>query len=286
MTTVLRGSQAIKRGELTRGQLRWRYEPVFPDIYVSRGAEQTLRTRAAAAWLWSRERGVITGRAAAAIHGARWIRDDTPIELIWKSYDTPEGIIARDDHFEYHDVVEIDDMAVATIQRCAYDIGRHLRRRTALIHLDALARATGLAPEHVVPLIDKHKGARGVRRLREVLDLMDGGAQSPKETLLRLLLIDAGFPRPQTQIPVSDGEDDEPFAYLDMGWEELKIAVEYDGDHHRTDRPSYVWDERRLRRLRALGWLHIRVIAEDRSFDVIERVRSAWAEREPGAKVV
>ncbi len=33
---------------------------------------------------------------------------------------------------------------------------------------------------------------------------MDAGAQSPKETWLRLLLIDAGFPRPQTQIPVFD----------------------------------------------------------------------------------
>ncbi|CAA0132321.1 Uncharacterised protein [Mycolicibacterium vanbaalenii] len=285
MTRVFVGSQAIARGELTRGQLRWRYEPLFPDVYIPRGTHPSLYIRTVGAWLWSRERGVITGRAAAALHGAEWVRDDTPVELLWKSYDTPGGIIARDHHFGYDDVVEMDDMAVATIQRSAYDLGRHLPRNAAVIHLDALARATGLAAEHVAPLIDRYKGARGVRRLRTALELMDSGSQSPKETLLRLTLIDAGFPRPTTQIPVYDGHH-EPFAFLDMGWEDVLIAVEYDGDQHRTDRGRYVWDERRLRRLRELDWLHVKVIAEDRPYDVIQRVRRAWAQREPGVEVV
>jgi hypothetical protein len=47
---------------------------------------------------------------------------------------------------------------------------------------------------------------------------MDGGAQSPQETALRLLVIDEGFPRPRTQIHVTDGNND---AFLDMGWDEL-----------------------------------------------------------------
>ncbi|MBB2991008.1 hypothetical protein FHR72_002481 [Mycolicibacterium iranicum] len=289
MRPVILGSQAIKTGELTRGQLRWRYEPMFPDVHIRRDVPRTLRARTVGAWLWSRERGVITGRAAAAIHGAKWIPDDVPIDLIWKSYDVPDGIIARDDHFLYDDVVEVDDMPVATIQRCAYDLGRHLRRDAAVICLDSLARATGLRAEHVAPVIARYKGARHIRRLRTAIDLMDGGAQSPKETMLRLLMIDAGFPRPATQIPVYDGSR-EPFAYLDMGWEDALIAVEYDGDQHRTDRDQYVWDERRLRRLRDCGYLHVKVIAEDRPHDVIERVRRAWTERglarEPGAMVV
>ena len=47
-------------------------------------------------------------------------------------------------------------------------------------------------------------------------------------------MIDAGYPRPQTQIPV-DGGDGHPRYHLDMGWDELMIAVEYDGDHHFAD---------------------------------------------------
>jgi hypothetical protein len=34
--------------------------------------------------------------------------------------------------------------------------------------------------------------------------------------------------------------------YLDMGWEEALVAVEYDGDQHRTDRWQYTKDVRRL----------------------------------------
>ncbi len=84
-------------------------------------------------------------------------------------------------------------------------------------------------------MVEHYRGSRGVGQLRIALDLMDGGAQSPKETWLGLLLVAAGFPRPTTQIPVSDDRG-RPFAFLDMGWEDVKIAVEYDGDQHRTSR--------------------------------------------------
>ena len=65
------------------------------------------------------------------------------------------------------------------------------------------------------------------------------------------------MPRPQTQIPVLD-EFGSAIAYLDMGWEDVKVAVEYDGDQHRSDRSQYNWDIRRLERLQHLGWILIR----------------------------
>ena len=86
---------------------------------------------------------------------------------------------------------------------------------------------------------------------------MDAGAQSPKETWLRLLLIQAGLPRPRTQIPVRD-EFGDLIAYLDMGWEDMKVAIEYDGDQHRGDRRQYTWDIRRLEHLERLGRMTLR----------------------------
>lgn len=53
-------------------------------------------------------------------------------------------------------------------------------------------------------LAKRYHGRRGIRRARIALDLVDPGAESPRETWLRLLLIRAGFPPPQTQIPVYD----------------------------------------------------------------------------------
>lgn len=105
---------------------------------------------------------------------------------------------------------------------------------------------------------------------------MDGGAQSPKESWLRLLLIDAGLPRPATQLKVTDGH---LVAYLDLGWEKPMVALEYDGDHHRSDRQQYVKDIRRAEMLERAGWRVIRVINEDRPKVIIERTREALARR-------
>ena len=52
--------------------------------------------------------------------------------------------------------------------------------------------------------------------------------------------------------------------YLDMGWEDLMVAVEYDGEHHRVDRWQYTKDIRRSEALERLGWLIVRVVATDR----------------------
>jgi hypothetical protein len=114
----------------------------------------------------------------------------------------------------------------------------------------------------------------GLRRLETTLELVDPGAQSPRESYLRLLLIDAGFPRPHTQLPVL-GSDGLPFAYLDMGWPDVMVAVEYDGDHHRVDRFQYVKDIGRIEVLERMGWLITRVVAEDRPADIVRRVKCA-----------
>ena len=81
--------------------------------------------------------------------------------------------------------------------------------------------------------------------LREVLDLMDGGAESPQETRTRLVLVGAGLPRPQTEIVVA-GHFGRSFARIDMGYEEFKVGVEYDGVQHWTDPAQRAYDIDRL----------------------------------------
>ncbi|CDO32109.1 hypothetical protein [Mycolicibacterium porcinum] len=91
MGTIFLGSEALARGELTRGRLRSAYRPMFPDVYQSRLATPSLYGNTMGAWLWSKRRD--------------------------------------NDRFTTDDVVEINGMAVATIQRTALDLGRFLPRR-------------------------------------------------------------------------------------------------------------------------------------------------------------
>jgi hypothetical protein len=283
MGSIILASEAMARGEITRGQLRSRYRPLYPNVHVQRETEQSLHANTVGAWLWSRRQGVITGRAASALHGAQWVDDDTPIELVWANNRPPRGIITRRDRIADDEIVLVDGLPVATRQRTAFDLGRYLTRGRAVAHLDALACATGLSADEVLPLADRYKGSRGVRRFREAIQLMDAGGQSPKETWVRLLLIDAGFPRPQTQIPVYDKEYG--WAYIDMGWEDLLIGVEYDGEQHRTDPRRYSRDIAKHRMLQRRNWIIIRVINEHRSHHIVGWVHDAWArrEREPRA---
>lgn len=267
------GSDAVRRGTLSRHQLRAQFRAIYPDIYLPAHAARSLRTRSVAAWLWSGRRGVLAGLAAAALHGSSWIDDDEPIELIWRNPHPPAGVITRNQRLEPDEITRVAGLPVTTPARTAFDLARQRPRGEAVARLDALMRATPFSTEEVLMLAERRPRARGLRKLRAALPLVDPGAASPKETWLRLLLIDAGIPVPATQIPVQ--QNWRLIAVLDMGWEDYLVAAEYDGDHHRTNRRQYARDQARLRTLQELGWIVVRVIAEDKPDDVVRRTRDA-----------
>lgn len=250
---------------------------MFPDVYGEAGSVPSLRARTRGAWLWSRERGVVAGVAAAALHGADWVDVDEPIELIWRNTNPPVGVRTRNERIADDEIVWRSGILTTSDARTAFDLGRRRDRFEALGRLDSLARATAFSTAKVSALIDRYPGARGVRQLRELLTLVDRKAASPRESWLRLKLLDAGFPAIATQIAV--GVDRILVGILDMGWEEYKVAAEYDGDQHRYDRRQYLRDQRRLPRLQKAGWIVIRVVAEDRIEDVIAGVDEALRSR-------
>lgn len=273
MDDVFVGSEAVRQGSLTPYQLRTRFRAIYPDVYLPDWATPTLRKRSLGAWLWSDRRGVLAGLAAAALHGSQWIGDDEPVELIWRNPHSPAGVITRNLRIGHDELTSVAGLPVTTAPRTAFDLGRLLPTGEAVARLDALMRATPFSIEDVLLLAKRYAGARGVRRLRTALPRVDPGAESPKETWLRLLLIDAGLPTPTTQIPVH--ENWLLVALLDMGWEKYQVAVEYDGDHHRSDPKQWRKDQRRLRKLEQMGWMVIRVIAGGTREDIVPRVRDA-----------
>lgn len=273
------GSEALVNGRVAnKHQLRTRYRAIFPDVYLPKGSVPTLRRRIAGAWLWTYGDGVVAGLAASALHGSRWIDDDVPVELIWPNSRAPAGMRIRRDRLLPGEFQKVDGMWVTTPARTAFDLGRRGAIDGCVARLDALGNATALNPEAVLQLARQRPGSPGIRRLSTVLDLCDRGAESPRETWLRLLLIRAGFPRPTTQIPVF-APNGRPKYYLDMGWETLKLAVEYDGDHHRTDREQFGRDIVRMDYVNRLKWYVVRVSSANRPAEVLRRVRRAWESR-------
>lgn len=235
MTELFLGSETLVAKAMPERVMRSLYEPVYPGVFAPSGIGLTARQRAEAAWLWSRRKAVIAGHSAAALLGAKWVSSALHAELIHDNRHAPAGITVHSETLLPCEVVKVDDMPVTTPARTAFDIGRWTASRPRVLQrLDALANATDVKCSDVEAVIGEHAGARGLLRLRAVLPLVDGGAESPQETRTRLVLIDAGLPKPQTQIRVLD-EYGDFVARIDLGYEHLRVGIEYDGPQHWTD---------------------------------------------------
>lgn len=278
MTVPFIGSEAVASGALSPYTLRSRFAALYPDVYLPNAAEPDAVARAHAAWLWSRRRGVLAGRSAAALHKAKWVDGHLPAQLLWENRHPPSGIETWSDSLGEDEVTIVDGVRVTTPARTALDIGCRYPFDRAVAAVDALARATRLPMGEVERLAGTHPGRRGIRKARKVFTLVDPGAESPRETWLRLLLIRAGFPRPTTQIPVHN-EYGVLVAQLDMGWENVKIGADYEGRHHWQDRRHFTKDIHRAETVNELGWLHIRVTADDPEGEILRRFRAAFARR-------
>ena len=158
--------------------------------------------------------------------------------------------------------------------RTAYDLARREPRVAAVVALDALGCRCGVDPGAVLQLAARHPGAPGIGRLAELLALADPRAESPMESRIRLALVDGGLPAPELQFPLG------PYR-LDLAYPAAMLAVEYDGEHHRTAEQAR-YDLERQAFVDARGWTILR--PPDRDVlghpDVVaDRVRHALAFR-------
>jgi len=255
-----RAADALDCGALSFRELRRFHAAVYPGVWVPRGVELSADQRARAAWLWSGRRGVLAGLSASAMLGAKWIEPDAPAQLVHTNRRSPPMIIVHTDALLPQETQVICGMPATTPARTAFDLGRRLGRRQGVQRIDALMNATDVKVDDIEAVVRRHPGVRGLRQLHKTLELVDGGAESPYESLTRLLLMRAGFPRPQTQVSVYD---DYGFvvARIDVGWPQWRVGVDFEGAHHWTDPRQRAWDVERYAKLADLGWIDVRLTA-------------------------
>ncbi|MFC4224730.1 hypothetical protein [Lysinibacter cavernae] len=103
------------------------------------------------------------------------------------------------------------------------------------------------------------------------------GSDSRQETLLRLLLADAGLPEPELNVDVCDSAGNW-IARVDLLYSEFGVVVEYDGDQHRTSKRQYERDIHRFEDLMLAMNAVVRVRASGLASgwpDTLHRVTSA-----------
>ena len=254
-----RGTAAIAAGLTTWGRLRGpAFVRLFPDVYVRadpRASDLVLRSRAAA--LLVEGRGVLGGYSAAALLGADVAPRDAPAEvLVQREQRTHPGLLVRRGDVLPPERRTAYGCTVTSPLRTAYDLARRLPLIEAVVAVDALGDR---AFDPADLLRRRERGARGGRRLDQVVALADPRAESPMETRTRLMLVLAGLPAPVVQHEVFDARG-RLVARFDLAYPEAMLAIEYDGAGH----AGLGYDDR-LRDIRtgALGWHTIRLTAAD-----------------------
>ncbi len=102
---------------------------------------------------------------------------------------------------------------------------------------------------------------RGVLRARTALPLLDGRAESPPESVIRVRIIRAGLavPTPQYVVRTDYGGF---VARLDLARPDKRVGAEYDGGYHRAEH-QFEADLQRHSRLVAAGWRVLRLTSAD-----------------------
>lgn len=107
----------------------------------------------------------------------------------------------------------------------------------------------------------RFEGTSGTLLRRRALPLLRTGVESPAESLVRLAIVDAGLPEPQTQCPVLvEGR----LFSADLGYPQWRIAIEHEGSYHFEGGVEQARrDIERHEAMAAAGWIVLRTTAVD-----------------------
>ncbi len=104
----------------------------------------------------------MSGVAASALHGAKWVDPQTPIELNYPNNKSPQGIVARNETLFAEELQTLHGLPVTTLQRTAFDLARRGTIKQAVARLDALANATRFNADDVLDLTPRHARVSGL----------------------------------------------------------------------------------------------------------------------------
>ncbi|MEV6963574.1 DUF559 domain-containing protein [Hamadaea sp. NPDC051192] len=272
-----RGADAVAAGLLTRRQLAGRaWTRLYRDVYVHADVPLDHRVWCEAAALLLPKGGVISGLSALHLWGVRALDPPERVAVLIGEDDriVPQShLVVRRGSVPDRDVTRILGLPVTTPERTAFDLLRYLPRVDAAVCLDALLHQRKVSLSRLTDDVATRRRWPGCRQAEALLAYAEPLAESPMETRLRLLIVDAGLPCPVAQFKIMKGR--RFVARVDLAYPEYRIAIEYDGDHHR-DRTTHRFDLERQNELHVLGWTVLRFHADDvlrRPAETVAKIR-------------
>ena len=274
------GARVLRSPEL---RTRWR------GVRADTQTPDDLLATCAAALLVGPAGAVVSHATALRLHGLALSELDGPdIHLTAPRGSTPSrrpGLLVHARRSPPA-VTQVSRLTVATPADAWRQVSASLQVEGLVIVGDALCRRRLplCSPADLAAAVRAQPaGSPGARRAREALALVREGTDSAMETRTRLILVRAGVPEPLVNRPVLD-EAGRFIALPDLQVPAARVAIEYDGDVHRTDARTWRRDIERRQRLEDAGWVVVTATADDVLRDpgrLVGRVRRLLSARTP-----
>ncbi len=256
-----------------------RFRRLFRGVYVDAAVELTLHVWLIGALLAMPPRSVVSHVTALRWYGFD-IGSPWPLHLSTRTatHTRQAGIAAH----QRRAVISVDirdGIPVTRPDRTLVDIAT----KVTLVELIQAAEwmiHRRLTTVDTLGTYAMHRSLDGVRRVRRVIGLVREGAESPMETLVRLMLVFARLPEPACNVDIRDSLG-RFIARGDLVYAQFLVVVEYDGWHHERDGRQRRHDLLRRERLETAGWRVIVITADDLQHKraVVHRVHAALSAR-------
>jgi hypothetical protein len=125
-----------------------------------------------------------------------------------------------------HVVTELG-MLVTTPARTVVDLARTMDFRAGVVAADSALRSKLTSPDELRSVLAVCPLHTGIGRAKAVIEFADGLAESPLESIARVVFSEGGLPPPALQVWL--GGTTEPTARVDFYWRKYRTIAEVDG---------------------------------------------------------
>lgn len=251
----------VGRREFERHVRQRLWVQVFRGVYRPRTQPPCAGTRLRAATLLLGDRTVVgSHHTAAQLHDIAVEQPpETHIIVPRESRIRVSGLVAHRNTIPPQAVSDPDTgLLITSAARTALDLSLLCAPLDTLAILDRTVRhhvrsggRRGASLDELASEFAEHDNRKGIRQARALLRHVDPGAASPMESRARLRCIEAGLPRAGTQVPVRTPHG---IRYVDIGWPQFKVGLEYDSLEHHSGVETVRRDNRRHNQLAEAGW--------------------------------
>lgn len=265
---------------ITDAQLRGRdYVRLFRNVYVARVTQQSLDVRARGALLTAPDSAFVSHHTAAMLWGGS-VPQSSGVHVTISRSDSlqVDGIRTHESVLRRHVVTMRNGVRLTTPTQTFIDLGSCLDLVQLVVLGDRLVRRQRTTPEQLRIAAQNWDGPHQNLVCRAA-ELVRPGVDSVPESRLRMLIVLSGLPEPTVNHILRDPETGDWLRRCELAYKELKLAIEYEGRHHRDGDDIWAADIERREDLDHDAWRIVQVISDGlfktplRTLQRIERAR-------------